>query len=64
MVRSMLFCRAVSSALDAPLHLEGMAGDDVAHGVGLLLRLLKGAAGRGPSPALLGQLTVPLSLSL
>ena len=45
-------------ALDAPLHLEGMTGDDVAHGVGLLLRLLKGAAGRGRSPALLGQLTV------
>ena len=45
-------------ALDAPLHLEGMTGDDVAHGVGLLLRLLKGAAGRGRGPALLGQLTV------
>ena len=57
----MLFARLLL-ALDAPLHLHRMARDDVADGVGLLLRTFERAAVLRGAPACVGKLSLPALL--
>ena len=57
----MLFARLLL-ALDAPLHLHRVTGDDVADGVGLLLRGLERPAVLRGAPACVGKLSLPALL--
>ena len=57
----MLFARLLL-ALDAPLHLHRMARDDVADGVGLLLRGLERFTVLRGAPACVGKLSLPALL--